>query len=185
MDFLYRDGNHSRLPYRKASFESVEYGRWLVRLWELYVADPTPVPINILDDVTRIVLGGHGLKEGVGSRTYGIVIIETDGTIAKNDTLKSAFDGADRFTSTWSVFKHSLADVVNTDEFNRYSRLQPPTSSTCQQCPELAVCGGGMPLCRWSDEKGFDNPSVYCHDHKLLIDHIRQRLPVLLSCKTS
>jgi uncharacterized protein len=185
MDFLYRDGNHSHLPAGKAAFESREYGRWLARMWDLYLADPSPVPVNILDDVTRLILGGQGSKEGVGPRAYGIVIIETDGTVAKNDTLKSAFDGADRFSSAWSVHRDTLADVVCTDEFNRYSLLQHPTSPVCKQCPYLSVCGGGMPLYRWKYDTGYDNPSVYCNDHKLVIDHIRKRLPVLLKCKPS
>ncbi len=182
MDFLFRDGNHSRLPFAKASFDSLEYGRWLNRLWDLYMADPNPVRINILDDHTRLILGGHSAKEGKRTKVYGVVIIDTDGTIAKNDALKSAFDGADRFESNWSVHRDRLVDVVRTDEFRRYSLLQHPTSETCRRCPYLSICGGGMPLYRWRADSGFDNPSVYCRDHQLVIDHIRGRLPTLLSC---
>ena len=183
MDFLFRDGNHSRLPFGKESFDSLEYGQWLSRLWDLYMADPNPVRINILDDHTRLILGGYSAKEGKGTRIYGVVIIDTDGTIAKNDTLKSAYDGADRFEGNWSVHRERLADVVCTEEFRRYRLLQQPTSQTCRRCQYLGVCGGGMPLYRWRDDNGFDNPSVYCLDHQLVIDHIRDRLPSLLSCK--
>ena len=182
MDFLFRDGNHSRLPVGKASFDSLEYGEWLRRLWNLYVADPSPARISILDDHTRLILGGHSAKEGKGSRVYGIVIIDTDGTIAKNDTLKSSYDRADRFESDWSVHRDRLAEVVRTDEFGQYSLLQHPTSQICRLCPHLSVCGGGMPLYRWRDDTGYDNPSVYCLDHQLVINHIRNHLPALLSC---
>jgi len=182
MDFLFRDGNHSRLPIGKASFDSLEYGQWLKHLWDIYMADPTPVRISILDDHTRLILGGHAGKEGKGTSLYGIVILDTDGTIAKNDTLKSSYDGADRFESNWSVHHDRLSEVVNMEEFQRYSLLQHPTSETCQRCPYLSVCGGGMPLYRWRDDNGYDNPSVYCRDHQLVIDHIRDRLPTLLSC---
>jgi len=181
-DFLFRDGNHSRIPVGKTSFDSLEYGQWMTRLFDLYMADPNPVRINILDDHTRLILGGHSGKEGKGTKVYGILIIDTDGTIAKNDTLKSAYDGADRFESKWSVHRDRLAAVVLTDEFHRYSLLQHPTSEICRRCQHLSVCGGGMPLYRWRDDNGYDNPSVYCFDHQLVINHIRGRLPTLLSC---
>lgn len=182
MDFLFRDGNHSMLPFGKVSFNSLEYGQWLSRLWDLYMTDADPVRINVLDDHTRLILGGGSSKEGKGARVYGIVIIDTDGTIAKNDTLKSSYDGADRFENNWSIHRNRLADVVRTDEFRRYSLLQHPTSEACRRCPYLSVCGGGMPLYRWRKENGYDNPSVYCHDHQFVIDHIRDRLPSLLKC---
>ena len=42
LDFIYRDGNHSRLPPGKTSPLSTEYGQWMVRLFEAYVGDAVP-----------------------------------------------------------------------------------------------------------------------------------------------
>lgn len=176
MNFLYRDGNHDRLPVGKSAFESVEYGNWLARLWDIYMADPNPVPIRILDDITRLILGGEGTKEGCGTKEYGIIIIDTDGTVTKNDTLKSAFDGADRFQSVWSVYTDDLAAITDTSEFQEYHRLQQPTSDTCVKCRLRRLCGGGMPLSRWKSGNQYDNPSVYCRDHMHFIDHVADRL---------
>jgi len=39
-DFLYRDGNYAHLPFGKAQPESIEFGTWMVRLLEHYLADP-------------------------------------------------------------------------------------------------------------------------------------------------
>ena len=97
LDFIYRDGNHSRLPPGKSSLSSTEYGTWMVRLFEAYVGDASPIRIRILDDLVKLVLGGAGTKEGVGLTDYRMLVIDTDGSFAKNDTLKSSFDGADRF----------------------------------------------------------------------------------------
>lgn len=182
MEFLYRDGNHDRLPTGKASFESTEYGNWLAKLWDIYISDATPVPIRILDDVTRLILGGHGTKEGMGTSEYAIIIIDTDGSVTKNDTLKSAFDGADRFHTTWSVHTDDLAQITDTSEFKEYHLLQHPTSDICKKCRLLRVCGGGMPLSRWRSDCGYDNPSVYCYDHKHLIDHVASRLTRVNIC---
>ena len=93
LDFIYRDGNHSRLPPGKASPLSTEYGQWMARLFEAYVADATPIRIRLLDDMVKLVLGGTGTKEGVGLNDYRMLVIDTDGSITKNDTLKSSFDG--------------------------------------------------------------------------------------------
>ena len=103
-------------------------------------------------------------------------MIDTDGTITKNDTLKSSFDGADRFVSLWSVSSTPLSEIAATDEFHQYARLQHPTSPTCRSCDHLHVCGGGMPLSRWHDGNGLNNPSVYCADYKYLIHHIQESL---------
>lgn len=174
VDFIYRDGNHSRLPTGKASILTTEYGRWLSALLDLYLANEPSMRVRILDDMIKLVLGGSSSKEGVGLTPYGILIVDTDGSVAKNDTLKSSFDGADRFPTPWTVSTHSLGDIVRSADFADYHALQRPTSSTCLACPELGVCGGGMTLQRWRDDTGYDNPSVYCEDQKLLIRHIRE-----------
>ena len=176
IDFLCRDGNHSRFPSGKASLDSTEYGSWLCRLLDIYLADARPPRIRLLDDMIKLFLGGSGQKEGVGVTDFGILVIDTDGTITKNDTLKSSFEGADRFDQYWSVHKHRITDLVASTEFEDSHALQRPTSPTCISCPDLHICGGGMPLHRWSDERGYDNPSVYCSDQKLLISHIRKRV---------
>ncbi len=181
LDFLYRDGNHTRMPVGKSSFESQEYGRWLARLCDLYFADPDPVPVRILDDMTKLILGGSGSKEGIGLEEYGIIVIDTDGKVAKNDTLKSSFDGADRFAADWSVHTDRLSEVTQTEEFRAYYDLQDPTSPVCRSCSLRRICGGGMPLTRWRENSGYDNPSVYCNDHKYVIEHITHLMGMTLS----
>ena len=181
LDFIYRDGNHSRLPPGKALLTTTEYGGWMARLFQVYVVDENPIRIRILDDMVKLVLGGSGSKEGVGLTDYGFLVIETDGSIAKNDTLKSSFDGADRFATSWSVHTHRLRDICRSPEFAESLAMQWPSNPTCLQCPELSVCGGGMTLHRWSDDKGYDNPSVYCADQKLLFKRIRDTVRAFMS----
>lgn len=179
VDFIYRDGNHSRLPFGKDSLLSTEYGQWVARLLDVYLSDEQPIKIRILDDLIKLLLGGTGTKDGVGLTDYGVLIVDTDGTITKNDTLKSSFDRADRFFSGWSIHTHQLRDVLSSEEFAAYHASQRPSSKICLMCPELNVCGGGMALHRWRDDNGYDNPSIYCADQKYLISHIRRYLPTV------
>jgi len=182
IDFLYRDGNHTRLPHGKKSLRSTEYGQWFIKLVDLYLYDPNPIPIRYLDDLIRLILGGSGTKDGAGLTDFGVLIVDTDGSFTKNDTLKSSYDGADRFVQKWSVHTHRLEYVLGSSEFAQYHASQRPSASICQSCPELQVCGGGMTLHRWRDDNGFDNPSVYCADQLSLIGHIRKRIAEIQSC---
>jgi uncharacterized protein len=174
IDFLYRDGNHDLLPFGKATVNSTEYGQWMSTLLDCYLADSTPPRIRVLDDMLKLILGGVARKEGVGLSDYGIVIIDTDGSIKKNDTLKSTQSAADVFASHWSIFRDSLYDVASSPEFEAYHIAQRPLSAVCQSCADVSVCGGGMPAHRWRNESGFDNPSVFCADQRLLIGRMRQ-----------
>ena len=180
LDFIYRDGNHSNFPPGKVSLSTTEYGSWMARLFEAYVADEDPIRIRILDDMVKLVLGGSGTKEGIGLTDYGMLVIDTDGSITKNDTLKSSFDGADRFDAPWSVHTDRLRDILQSPEFSNSLAMQRPSNPICLGCSELSVCGGGMTLHRWSDDNGYDNPSVYCADQKLLIGRIRDTVEVVV-----
>ena len=177
IDFLVRDGNHSCLPHGKASTSSTEYGSWLIEALDAYLSDPAPPRVRLFDDMLRLILGGQSCKEGVGATDYGILVIETNGTINKNDTLKVAHNGADRFDgATWSILADSLKDVIHSRSFESYYLQQQPTAQQCRSCPELHVCGGGMVAHRWSAERGFDNPSIFCADQLALISRMRQWL---------
>jgi uncharacterized protein len=174
VDFLYKDGNHDNLPLDKSSFSSTEYGEWMVDLLDVYINDPNPLQIRVLDDMLKVLLGGKVSKEGLGITNFAIVIIDTDGTIMKNDTLKSTYKGADKFSKSFNIKEINLADFLKSEEFKIYCEMQAPKNIKCLNCPELKVCGGGMILNRWSDENGFNNPSVYCNDQLFLIENLRK-----------
>lgn len=173
IDVLPRDGHWDRLPFGKRMSDSVEYGSWLARLLDLYLADGDPPRIRLLDDMLRLLLGGQSQKEGVGSTDYGILVVEPDGRIEKNDTLKVAGAGADRFGRRWSVLEHGVDEILASAEFETYYRQQRPSSPICAACPELGVCGGGMVAHRWSAARGYGNPSIFCADQRHLIARMR------------
>ncbi|MFI5163449.1 MAG: cyclophane-forming radical SAM/SPASM peptide maturase YhhB [Sphingobacteriales bacterium] len=179
VDFLYKDGNHDRLPMGKSALDSMEYGRWLAGLLDVYLSDPFPMPIRVLDDMLKVFLGGMVSKEGMGVTDFGILIVDTDGTIMKNDTLKSAYNGADLFEKPINVAGGNLLEFLESDQFKNYREDQRPTSATCLSCAHLGICGGGMTLHRYSRQNGFNNPSVYCADQIYLIGHMKAALTLL------
>lgn len=176
VDFLYRDGNHAKLPEGKANWQSLEYGWWMADLLTAYAADPDPLPIRVLDDMLKVLLGGTVSKEGLGVTDFGILIIDTDGTFMKNDTLKSSYNGADQFARPFNVRDTNLLNFLASSEFARYRAMQQPTNAKCLTCPALNVCGGGMILHRYHPDNGFDNPSIYCADQLHLVSAMRRLL---------
>lgn len=176
VNFLHRDGNHTNLPIGKSALDSIEYGEWFVKLFDVYLADPNPLRIKFLDDIIKQLLSTKRNRSDSASVEQGVLIIETDGSIAKNDTLKSSFDRADRFTQDWSILNDDLGEILGSQEFKEYHLSQQPTSPICRECSYIDSCAGGMVLHRWHPQNGYDNPSVYCADQKFLIKSIRTRL---------
>ena len=179
IDVLVRDGNWDKLPFGKAAPETIEYGVWLEGLLQAYLADAEPPRLRLLDDLLRLTLGGSSQKEGVGLSDYGILVIEPDGEVQKNDTLKVAQAGADRFETIWNVHRDQLTDILASPIYAAYHAQQRPTSAVCQACPELAVCGGGMVAHRWRGGSGYDNPTIFCADQKHLIAEMRRIVATL------
>lgn len=179
LDVLPRDGNWDQLPFGKQSPTSTEYGRWLEGLLEVYLLDSAPPRVRLLDDMMRLVLGGRSMKEGVGTADYGILVIEPDGAVKKNDTLKVAGSGADRFEHSWSVFDNAFDEILRSEEFGSYYAQQRPVATTCAKCSDLAVCGGGMVAHRWSAKRGYDNPTIFCADQRHVIARVRGLIETL------
>lgn len=176
VDFLYKDGNHSKLPHGKVSLTSIEYGSWMVQLLNIYLNDPAPLPIRIIDDMLKVILGGNVSQEKTGVTDFGILIIDTNGTLMKNDTLKSVFNGADKFQQTINIKDGNLLEFLKSSEFYEYHNSQMATSERCLNCADYSVCGGGMKLHRWNEDNGFNNPSVYCADQLYLIKNMRKAI---------
>lgn len=174
IDVLVRDGNWDNLPFGKAAPETLEYGRWLCGLLDAYLADSNPPRVRLLDDMLRLLLGGRGQKEGVGLSDYGILVIEPDGEVQKNDTLKVAHAGADRFDTTWNVHTDRLISILASEGYEAYHAQQRPTARACVTCPDLTVCGGGMVAHRWREGSRYANPTVFCADQKHLIAAMRR-----------
>ncbi|MCY7292134.1 MAG: radical SAM protein [Ferruginibacter sp.] len=176
VDFLYKDGNHTNLPINKSATNSTEYGVWMTGLLKEYLNDTSPLPIRVLDDMIKVMLGGDVSKEGLGLTDFGIIIIDTDGTIMKNDTLKSTYNGADKFSKPINIRENNLIEFLNSGDYAEYREMQRPTNHKCKTCAHLHLCGGGMILHRWSKENQFNNPSVYCSDQLLLIENMIEEL---------
>jgi uncharacterized protein len=174
IDFLLPHATWESPPAR-AQGADTEYADWLIAIFDRWLAAGRPVGIRTFDSVISTLSGGDSLTEALGLAPAALVVIETDGTYEQVDSLKAAFDGAP--VTGLDVFRHSLDDVMQHPGIAARQQGFAGLCQTCQQCPVVTSCGGGLYPHRYRHDSGFGNPSVYCPDLLKLITHISERLP--------
>jgi uncharacterized protein len=130
------------------------------------------VCIRDLENVARIILGGSSLIDTFGGGSAPYVFIETGGAIEHLDNLRSC---ANHLTDTGLNVHHTGFDLPHLSESRPITAELP---RPCQGCSESTTCAGGYLPHRFSRARGFDNPSVWCHDILKLFEHVRIRLDV-------
>jgi uncharacterized protein len=174
IDFLLPHATWESPPDRTPG-AATEYADWLIAIFDRWLAAGRPAPIRTFESIISTLTGGDSLTEALGLAPAALVVIETDGTYEQVDSLKAAFDGAP--VTGLDVFSHSLDDVLQHPGIVARQQGFAGLCRTCQQCPVVTSCGGGLYPHRYRHDTGFANPSVYCADLLKLITHISQRLP--------
>ena len=86
-------------------------------------------------------------------------------------SLKAAYSGAP--VTGFDVFRHSLDSVERHPGIMARQLGLAGLCETCQACPVVSSCGGGLYTHRYRTGTGFMNPSVYCPDLLKLVGHVR------------
>ncbi|MEH1167723.1 FxsB family cyclophane-forming radical SAM/SPASM peptide maturase [Micromonospora sp. CPCC 205539] len=162
IDFLLPHANWDRPPVRPEGVPT-PYADWLLTIHRRWLADGRPVPIRLLESL----LDGATATEAVGLGPADLVVIETDGSFEQVDSLKSAFHGA--AATGLDVFRHEVDDAAAHPGIAVRQIGLAGLSATCQSCPVVGRCGGGLFAHRYRSGSGFDNPSVYCADLAQLV----------------
>ena len=177
IDFLLPHANHESRPWLPPGASPTAYGEWLVKAFDhWYLGKPRQdAPrVRLFEDVMRLVLKGRSGSEQIGLSPSALLVIETDGTIEQVDALKSAYQGA-AFTGL-DVTRDDFDAAFDDPGIAARQIGLRALSDTCLSCRFHPVCGGGHYAHRYTPGAGFKNPSVYCEDLRLLIEHIHGRL---------
>ena len=151
------------------------YGDWLVTVFDAWYGAPRrETAIRLFDSIIQMVLGGWSETDQVGLSRTGAVVVDTDGSIQGNDTLKTTYDGA--ADTGLNVLTHTFDDALDDGPIRaeQVARHRPP--APCTGCRVASICGGGLYAHRYHPVAGFDQRSVYCADLMRLIGHIRARV---------
>ncbi len=155
------------------------YGDWLIQVFDRWIEDGKDKPgIGLFERIMGQIIGGQINSDSLGGRRNEILVIETNGGIESVDVLKICGNGFTKNSA--NVLSHELDDALQTDLAKLYHLSHEWISAQCRSCPVQHLCGGGYIPHRYSSERGFDNPSVYCKDLLKLITHIQNAVLGLL-----
>ncbi|KFF95585.1 hypothetical protein IQ62_40905 [Streptomyces scabiei] len=161
-------------PGREPGGSATPYADWLLRIFDRWEEQGRPMPVRTFGSVLSTLRGGPSLTEALGLAPSDLAVIETDGTFEQADSLKTAYEGAP--ATGYDVFRHGFAEFAEHPGVRARRLGIAGVSETCRRCPVVESCGGGLYAHRYSSEKGFDNPSVFCADLRALVEGIAERI---------
>jgi uncharacterized protein len=156
------------------------YANWLIRVFDRwYNAPGQETRIRLFSELIQLILGHPGEVEGLGLLPSTLIVVDTDGSIKQLDSLSSAYPGA--ADTGLDVMSDSFDDALDHPTTVARQIGAEALAPSCQACPVMDICGGGLYPHRFLAREGFRNPSVYCEDLLQLITHVRGRLAADLS----
>jgi uncharacterized protein len=170
LDFLLPHGTWDTPPPEAGVLGVTRYGDWLGAVFDEWTRDGRRTPIRMFKSIIATSHGGVSSTESLGLAPSELAVIETDGTIEQADSIKVAYDGAP--ATGLDIFRNRLDDAADHPAIKARQLGLAGLSATCQHCPVVTSCGGGLYAHRYRSGS-FKNPSVYCGDLKKIITHVQ------------
>jgi uncharacterized protein len=180
INFLLPDGTHDNLPKGYDKTQAL-YADWLIKIFDIwfYDKDKSKPQIRFFNQILNRILGGNGDFESLGGGRNPYLVIETNGDIEPQSSLKACGDG---FTKTQlNVKTHALKDSFQQPLIKLCIDSQENLSEQCKNCSVVEVCRGGFIAHRYSKDNGFKNPSIYCRDLEKLVTYVSEKIVVALT----
>jgi len=176
-DILIPDFNNNDKAPSIANFYTKLFDLWIDRY------APEGVSIRIPKSMAMSLLGGEAHSESIGFGPIQTVTLLTDGALEPLDVLRVAGNGATK--TSVNIKTHKIQDAARDPVWLEAYHASLNLADSCQACPYVHACGGGYLPHRWSDERRFDNPSVYCKDLKIIFQHIWQKISPQIYVRTA
>jgi uncharacterized protein len=173
-DILVPDATHEDIPIPIANYYK--------RLFDLWYVNSGKIKIRYIEAIVKAILGGETGSEAIGYGPITTLTMLTDGTLEPLDVLRIAGDGHTR--TDLSILTHTFQDITKDPTWLEAFQASLNLSKECQKCDYKTACGGGFLPSRWSKEKRYDNPSVYCEDIKEIYMHVWNSIAPGLKVKT-
>ena len=178
INYLFPDFTHD-------SFDEVQRAYGPTPCWDFLrpiledwsAAWPPTVMVPLFWNVIRLVMGAQGNLDVLGNARLPFAFVYPDGALEALDVLGVC--GAGVPATGLDVRTSDVADIHSASDFHRTIMFEGTAlPDACRACPERDTCGGGYLPHRYSADRGFDNPSVWCADLLALFAHVRQWLEV-------
>jgi uncharacterized protein len=178
ISYLLPDFTHDTIAPVRQQYGATPAADFLIPVFDDWWFNGTlDVIVEDLWNVGRIILGGRSAIETFGNEPPLYVFVEADGEIEGLDCLRTCKEGIAKINL--NVLRDDFCKIQETDSMHSIAIFQGmPLPQGCRGCPEQDTCAGGYLPHRYSSERGFDNPSVWCADLLKLFAHLRSRLGV-------
>jgi uncharacterized protein len=178
INFLLPDDTHETKSRAVAQFGPTPVADFLMPILERWcLTDWEETDVALFRQIAALILGGSSGTDQFGNNPLGVVCVEADGDIEGLDFLRVCGDGT--AATGLSVLRDDFEHIATASELHGrviFEGLRLP--SACVDCPERETCGGGCLPHRFSLDRGFDNPSIWCADILQLFAKMRTLLAV-------
>ncbi|PWN69286.1 radical SAM protein [Chryseobacterium phosphatilyticum] len=178
-NLLLPDGHFDKLPddilpEKINTHGYTPFADWLIELFQIWKNDPDRPNMRFFKTLIQLVAGEEVGDQMVGLKKNGVAVVETNGNLEVADSIRACYEGITR--NNINIHTHEIAAILEDPLFDVYINSHQMVNAKCLHCPIYEICGGGFLLNRYSNEKGFDNPTIYCHDMIKLVSYIQNDL---------
>ncbi len=170
VNLLFPDENHDTIHLNDTRGK---IGKWLIEMFNLWFYDTSATKPEILlfSTLVKLILSLPEGNDIMGKRFGSTMIIEANGDIETNDTLRVSKAG---ITNTkYNIVSDDLNCITNVELAKLYYYAHHKLSKPCEKCVLENICAGGYLVNRYGNGRGFNNESVYCEDIAELICHVQ------------
>lgn len=171
-DFLLPDNNYGNKPD-----DLDEIGIFLCDAFKAWSEDNNPeIRIRFFSSILLRLLGRHSgfINFGPLQSDSGAITISSDGDLSPDDTLRSTAQTIIHTGKT--IYDVSLRQFLANEVFDILENAKTKLPNECQKCVWKNICAGGEPVNRYSKDKGFDSPSIYCKSLKKIYEMAARHL---------
>jgi uncharacterized protein len=178
INFLFPDFTHDSFGPVRDAYGPVACWDFLRPVFDEWVSSwPPKVMVPLFWNMIRLVMGSNSKLDVLGNGQLPFVFIQTDGTIEGLDVLGVCREDIPQ--TGLSVLRNDFVDIPNASQLLGSAMfIGTAMPQGCGRCPERDTCGGGYLPHRYSSDRGFDNPSVWCADLLAFFVHVRRWLNV-------
>lgn len=181
-NFLLPDHSHDNSPF--SALDITKVGQRLCEIFEEWITHKN-VTVRMVDEVLsffqvrQVTLKRVSMAEGerVNSASIPnqILVVQSDGTMSIDDSLIPATTWRSA-TTRGTIFQDPLDEFLGQSPFQEIHRARHTLPEGCSECGWKRLCRGGDLENRFSNARGFDNPSIYCEALKTFYSRVTQYL---------
>lgn len=167
VDFLIPDNIHGD----HLNFKPNQLGEFLSDLFKIWINDrPNEISIRYFNGILNRFFGkpyytyGHGSTKDLNC--LPLITVSSDGSLSPSDEFRSTT--TELMETQMKCSTSTLDELLEHDNFKRIDDALNTLPDACSSCTWNKVCQGGGLVNRYSSISGFNNPSVFCQDLKIL-----------------